>query len=68
LSGEDAPGSKAPAPAVAPAPAPEAAPAKPKGEAPAGAAAGQPPEDYQLLRALDLLRGLAFLSPTRQGN
>ncbi len=67
LSGEDQPGAKPLPPAAAPivVPPPEA---KPKGDAPAGAAGAQPQEDYQLLRALDLLRGLAFLSPPRPAN
>jgi len=55
-----APGAAAPAPgAAAPATPPAAAPADPDAPVPA-AANGQPPFDFQLARALDLLRGVAL--------
>ena len=52
-------GNGAPAPATAPAAAPSAAPPSPTGDN-----AGEPdaPQDFQLARALDLLRGLAYFN------
>jgi carboxyl-terminal processing protease len=65
LSGDPA-GARPTPPAAAPAPTPAPDAAKPKGDTPTGTAAGdKPPEDIQLQRALDLLRGLAFLAPPR---
>ena len=53
---------KAPTPAPAPAAAPAAPGAKP--EAPAAIKLGDPAQDYQLARALDLLRGLSLYHPS----
>ena len=49
----------------APTPAPAAAPAAPgaKPDAPATIKLGDPAQDYQLARALDLLRGLSLYRP-----
>ncbi|CAA7621134.1 Carboxy-terminal-processing protease [Magnetospirillum sp. LM-5] len=65
-NGKEAPDAKPAEGAAKPAPQPEPEKEKEKGGAPAVIKMGDPAQDYQLARALDLIRGLSLYRP--QGN